>query len=135
MSVANIPDVAYTTSTELDIKNRSSTSSSISSNDQNKQWQYRVTKQKPQGSCQLSIQVVMDPHVLERFETETVEYKDLVAGMKSDGCVGEWVLVDCTTREIEIFILLLKELLEKELRSPNKDTEAADSKDKFCFIL
>ena len=74
----------------------------------------------------------MDPSVLERFETETFEYKNLLNGMKSDGCVGEWVLVNCTTREIEIFIQLLKEFMERErFREINSDK----NKRKFCYIL
>ncbi|XP_066927352.1 uncharacterized protein [Clytia hemisphaerica] len=96
-----------------------------------KQWSYSI-RQKNEGTCQLSIQVIMDSNILERFETETVEFKNILKNFEHDGCIGEWVLVNCTTREIEIFIQLLKELLEKEkLRELDNDMD----KNKFCYIL
>ncbi|XP_057294950.1 uncharacterized protein LOC130623474 [Hydractinia symbiolongicarpus] len=97
-----------------------------------KQWQYSLKDKHPGGVCQMSIQVVMDPNVLERMETETFEYQYLMKETETDGCVGEWVLVNCTRSEIKVFIELLRELLkrEKERRQSEKFKET-----KFCHIL
>ena len=79
-------------------------------------------------TCHVNIQVIMDPTATEKVETETFEFKSVLRN--DDNSVGDWVLVDCTTKEIKTFIQLLKEILERE----RKRNEKFDGKS-FCRIL
>jgi len=98
-----------------------------------KSWSYKVSdhKENNESSCKISIQVLIDPNIDERMETETFEYN---CSMKSDGSIGDWVLVDCTRNEITIFVELLKELLEKDkIRiEPNQNN---NPKKQSCNIM
>lgn len=114
LSVANVPQGIF--STARDQKN-------------DKKWSYRLMQGDDKNeTCHVNIQVIMDPTATEKVETETFEFKSVLRN--DDNSVGDWVLVDCTTKEIKTFIQLLKEILERE----RKRNEKFDGKS-FCRIL
>ena len=79
-------------------------------------------------TCHVNIQVIMDPTATEKVETETFEFKSVLRN--DDNSVGDWVLVDCTKKEIKTFIQLLQEILERE----RKRNKKCDNKN-LCRIL
>ena len=114
LSVANVPQGIF--STAGDQKN-------------DKKWSYRLVQGNDKNeTCHVNIQVIMDPKATEKVETETFEFKSVLRN--DNNSVGDWVLVDCTTKEIKTFIQLLKEIFERE----RKRNEKYDNKN-FCRIL
>ena len=114
LSVANVPQGIF--STAGDQKNE-------------KKWSYRLVQgDNKNETCHVNIQVIMDPTATEKVETETFEFKSVLRN--DDNSVGDWVLVDCTKKEIKTFIQLLQEILERE----RKRNKKCDNKN-LCRIL